>query len=227
MKHFKTYYAVTDSDGRVLTPFGRPRWKPSKWEAVEKERLFDKNQNKGVNWYENQIRERFGGTPTWIRVLWEEADEEKLKAELENERKIQALKKLNPPQRQAVERSEDFEPPREQNDSAIEGNSDRGGRFIGLGVADEHGNFIDQDGSTPGWRWSLIGEPGMGSSGKIFTLESAINRKEKYGSRIVRLFAELEEIEDLDQELQEKADSVAIEKAKMKLDESEIEALGI
>ena len=224
MKHFKTYYGITGSDGRVLNGCGRPRWNPSKWEAVEKEKLFDKNQNKGVNWYENQIRERFGGTPTWIHVFWEEADEEKLKAELENERKIQALKKLNPPQRRAVERSPDFELPDEQKDSIIKGNPDRGKRFIGLGVVDQHGNFIDQDGGTPGWRWSLVGEPGIGSSGKIFTLESVISRKEKYGNRIVKLFAELEEIEE---DLQEEADSVAIEKAKMKLSESEIEALGI
>jgi len=231
MKHLKTYFAITDGDGGVVNGHGRTRKKPSMWKVVEEGKLFDQGSSLSFEFYENRIQKKFGGTPTWIHVYQEKANVEELRSELQNERKLQALKKLGPSERRAVERSPNFDPPREENESAIRGNLDayefRNMNFLGLGVIDSSGNFINQDGSAPGWQWALVGQPGNGSQSKRRALEHVIRRLENWhGTQIVRVFGEFEKIEDLEP-LRSKSNSAAIDRAKMELTEEEVEALGI
>lgn len=225
-----TYYAI--KKGGILDGYGKSRRKPSKWQATPEDQLFDEIKSYGdqirFDWYEEQIRRKYGGTPTWIHVSYEPVDEEEFRDELENERKRSTLGKLSERQRDVVKRQDGYEPPRKGNSDAITGDVDKS--FLGLGVVNSDEKFIGSDGDTTIWRFALIENlfSRYNDYGKFYpsSLTEALERKEEHGSEVVRVFAEYEEIENFD-ELRNRSDEAVLKEMRNELNKQELESLGI
>jgi len=228
MEKLGTYYGI--KKGGIINGYGRSTGRMSEWNVSSYSKLFETMgswDKLKFNWYEDQMREKFGGTPTKIEVFKEKVDREDLEKELMNAKKRTALDKLNEKEAEALRNQMDSEPPKEPNRSAITGGYDDLS-FRGLVPTNSEGKIIKKDGEVGSWKYNTFENlfRSHGSRGfRASTLSKVLSIATKNEGDVMRILVRMQDADY--QKLRELAKEANAEKGKSKLDPQEKEALGI
>jgi len=229
MEEIGTYYGIRK--GGIMNGYGKTPRRMSGWNITPYSKLFDPISGYGdklrFTWYEDHMREKFGGTPTEIEVFKEPVNEDAFEEELMNAKKRRALEKLSEEEADALRGQMDTEPPRELNREAVTGGHDDLS-FRGLVATNSDGKIIDSNGEVGSWKFDTFENvfKSYGGSGFVVsTLSTVLSVAEEHGGKVMRILVRMQDADFED--LKERAKAANAEKGKSKLDSKEKEALGL
>jgi len=236
MKDFGTYYGVAKG-GAVVNSYGKPApGGPSDWRVTSENRISDpvaghSNASTNYDWMRKNLMETRDHEFVRVDFAIDPVDFSRLSDETLKAERKKAADKLKDEEREAVERRTGMNLSRIKIDNSVFDAPD-GYKFYGIALYDfDEETFLSSSGEEKSsWRkGGVLKRPNRNSSGlRVFPSDA---RKlldlaeEKEGRRVVKFLAKVESADP--EELEENAEEGRLNSAKEKLDDGELEALGL